>query len=61
MLTTCVSAPIGMASGSMTMSSMAMPYSFVAVSTIFATRSIRLSASIGISSASLGSAMMAAS
>ena len=56
-----VSAPIGMASGSMTMSALAMPYSSVATRTILATRSSRLSASIGISSWSLGSAMTAAS
>ena len=61
MATTWVSAPIGMASGSMTMSSIAMPYSVVATSTILATSSIRLSASIGISSASLGRQMIAAS
>ena len=56
-----VSAPIGMASGSMTMSAWAMPYSVVATRMIFAVRSRRLSASIGISSWSLGRAMIAAS
>ena len=56
-----VSAPIGIASGSITMSSIAMPYSVVATSTIFLTSSSRLSGSIGISSSSLGSAMTAAS
>ena len=45
----------------MTMSSIAMPYSVVATSTILPTSSRRLSGSIGISSASLGSAMTAAS
>ncbi len=50
-----------MASGSMTMSCTAMPYSVVATSTILATSSSRLPASIGISSASLGNAMTAAS
>ena len=56
-----MSAPIGIASGSMTMSATAMPYSVVATSTIFATSSSRRSGSIGISSASLGRAMTAAS
>ena len=56
-----VSAPIGMASGSITMSAWAMPYSVVATRMIFAVRSRRLSASIGISSWSLGRAMIAAS
>ena len=56
-----VSAPIGIASGSITMSAFAMPYSSVATRMIFAVRSRRLSASIGISSSSLGSAMIAAS
>ena len=56
-----VSAPIGIASGSITMSAWAMPYSWVATRTILAVRSSRLSASIGISSWSLGSAMIAAS
>ena len=55
------SAPIGIASGSITMSSMAMPYSVVATLTIFSTRSRRLSGSMGISSTSLGSATTAAS
>src|SRR5690606_31750477 len=58
---TVPSAPIGMASGSMTMSAGAMPYSSVATRTIFSTSSSRLPASIGISSASLGSATTAAS
>ncbi len=56
-----VSAPIGMASGSMTMSALAMPYSSVATRMIFSVSTRRLSASIGISSWSLGSAMIAAS
>ncbi len=56
-----VSAPIGMASGSMTMSAWAMPYSWVATRMIFSVSTRRLSASIGISSWSLGSAMIAAS
>ena len=44
-----------------TMSAWAMPYSVVAVSMIFWVSRIRFSASIGISSWSLGSAMIAAS
>ena len=56
-----VSAPIGMASGSITMSASAMPYSSVATRMIFSVSTRRLSASIGISSWSLGSAMIAAS
>ena len=56
-----VSAPIGMASGSITMSALAMPYSSVATRTILPTRSRRFSHSIGISSWSLGSAITAAS
>ena len=56
-----VSAPMGMARGSMTMSACAMPYSCVATRTILPVSSTRLSASIGISSWSLGSAMIAAS
>ena len=56
-----VSAPIGIASGSITMSAWAMPYSVVATSMIFWVSRIRFSASIGISSWSLGSAMIAAS
>ena len=60
-LTTSWSAPIGMASGSITMSAAAMPYSFVATSMILRVSTIRFSTSIGISSESLGSAMIAAS
>ena len=56
-----MSAPIGIASGSITMSAWAMPYSVVATSMIFWVSRIRFSASIGISSWSLGSAMIAAS
>ena len=55
-----VSAPTGMASGSITMSSMAMPYFPVATSMILRASSTRRRGSSGISSSSLGSAMTAA-
>ena len=55
-----VSAPTGMASGSITMSSSGMPYSLVAVSMIFRASATRRSGSAGISSSSLGSAITAA-
>jgi hypothetical protein len=55
-----VSAPTGMASGSMTMSSMAMPYRPVATSMTLRASSTRRRGSSGISSSSLGRAMIAA-
>ena len=58
--TTEVSAPTGMASGSITMSSIGMPYRPVAASMILRASSTRRAGSSGISSSSLGSAMTAA-
>ena len=55
-----VSAPTGMASGSITMSSTGMPNRPVATSMILRASSSRLRGSSGISSSSLGSAMTAA-
>ena len=58
--TSVVSAPTGMASGSITMSSMGMPNRPVATSMILRASSSRRRGSSGISSSSLGSAMTAA-
>ena len=58
--TSDVSAPTGIASGSITMSSTGMPYSPTAMSTIFLVISSRRSGSSGISSSSLGRAITAA-
>ena len=55
-----VSAPTGMASGSITMSSSGMPYLPVATSTILRASSSRRWGSSGISSSSFGSAITAA-
>jgi hypothetical protein len=58
--TIVVSAPTGIASGSITMSSAGMPYRPVATSTILRVSSSRRRGSSGISSSSFGSAITAA-
>ena len=60
LLTSVVSAPIGIASGSMTMSASGISYCPTATSMILRVISSRLRGSSGISSSSLGSAITAA-